>query len=75
MAVSREKFLKHRNALIAEVVEEMGEDAARRYFETHSHREAIEKIAENRAFWEPTRDLSSGQFREGKWKKNRPEEA
>lgn len=72
---NRQKFLKYRNELIAEIVEEMGEEAAKRYFSVESHREAVEKIAENRAFWEPKRDLSSEQFRTGKWKKNRPEEA
>jgi len=69
MAASREKFMKARNELIAEVVEEMGQEQAYRYFQDPSHRQAIEAIAEARAFWTPDRDLSMEQFVGAKWKK------
>ena len=74
LKVSQEKFLKHRNALIAEVVEEMGEDQARRYFQEAANRSAIEDIARHRAFWEPNRDLSSERFRSQKWRKKRDDD-
>lgn len=74
MKVDDDKFIKRRNALIMEIVEEMGEEKAKRYFSLEANRKAIEDIARSQVFWQPTRDLSIEKFREGKWKKVRDPE-
>lgn len=74
MRVDHAKFIKARNELIGEVVEEMGHDAAYNYFSVESNRTAIEQIATHRVYWAPKRDLDTSKFRKNKWKKKRDDE-
>ncbi len=65
--MNAEIFLKVRNGLISEVVEELGEERALRYFQLPANREAIEEIARHKTRLTPTRDLSLENFRKKKW--------
>jgi len=65
-----EKFIKFRNELINDIVDEMGQEKAYSYLSIPRNRENIEEIARYKARIAPLRDISIANLQRKKWTHN-----